>query len=292
MKTLPKLLIGLIASALTTSAFAIPLLTLPTGPVDGIPPNQFNDATVYSLALLKQQQSLGLLPGNTSVFDFSTGSGNLGEIIYSKNGVANDPGWETPMYAPGSTFSGTWGTNSPGTVGLLRQMLTVGSTKWQPLFVFDHNENTQNPNLFIRGSVSILHNGSAVHTFTLDDGAGGFILSCGHVDLGPSTPMNPPCSVTTPSANTYSWDTNGSGKADYIGLFAGLDLYSTDYADGDAIQVHMELADQDGGFEELSIGGYQFSQPIRDVPEPGSLALFAGSLLMLGAVARRRSAKK
>lgn len=293
MKMLPKLLLSLIASALSTAAFAVPLLVLPTTAIDGIGPQQYDNATVYSLSLLAQQQAAGLLPGNTSDFSFAAGSGNLGIIVYSANGVQNPVGFDTPMQAGNATFDGTWGVGVNGTIGLLRNYLTVGGVAWQPLFIFDHNENKPNPNLLVQGSVQVMRGTTVLATYKLDDN-GGYVLSCGSVAIGPAAPNSPPCSLPlpTPSSTTYTWTTNGSGAPDYVGAMATFDLYSSAFLATDSIVVSMSLKDEDGGFEELSIGGYQFAAPSTHIPEPGSLALFAGSLLMLGAVARRRAAKK
>ena len=295
MKMLPKLLLGLISTLAVTSAFAVPLIVLPSGPVDGVGAQTYHDTLVWSVDTLATQQAAGLLGNNTSDFSFSTGSGGLGVIVYSKNGVQNDAPWAAPLEGVNntSTFTGSW---AGGTVGMLRTFLTVGSTQWQPLFIFDHNEppNAQTTNLLIKGSVQINRGNANIATYFFDDN-GNFVLSCGSPYVGPAAPTPyGPCSIPlpTPSGTTYHWTTNGSGAADYLGVMNGFNLYSGTFLDTDSFVVNMALQDQDGGFEELSIGGYQFAAPSTNIPEPGSLALFAGSLLMLGAVARRRAAKK
>lgn len=281
------------------SAHAVATIYLPTAPVDGIGPQQFDQALVYSSKMLAAQQAAGLMPGNTSVFDFAVGSGTLGLIVYSNNGVSNPAPFQAPMDAGQSgSFDGTWGMGAVGTVGALRDVLTIGGTAFQPLFVFDHNENPRNPNLLISGRVSVYRGNSLLQEFALDTIANGSydqnarVTSCGSPTVGanPALPYGD-CNIpiNTPSGTTYSWTTNGSGKPDYFAIFPTFDLYDAGILATDSIVVQMSLRDMNPGFDELALAGYLFQQPpTTEVPEPGTLALAGLSLLALGAARRRR----
>ncbi len=284
--------------ALAASAYAVPTLTLPTGTVDGIGPQQFDEALVYSSALLAQQKAAGLLPGNTSTFDFAVGSGTFDVIVYSNNGVANPAPFAQPMNAGGSgSFDGSWGAAAPGTVGALRNLLTVGGTPYQPLFVFDHNENQRDPNLLVSGRVSVYRGATLLEEYSLDTVANGTfdidsrVTSCGSPTVGPNpaTPLSA-CNipVNTPSGTTYTWTTNGSGKPDYFVIFPTFNLYGAGLLASDILVVEMSLRDMTPGFDELAIAGYRLATPPTDVPEPGSLALMGISLSALAFALRRR----
>ena len=294
---------GFLATALALgaahSAYAVATITLPTAPIDGIGPQQFDQALVYSSSLLAQQQAAGLMPGNNSVFDFAVGSGTLGVIVYSNNGVANDAPFAQPMNAGQSgSFDGTWGTGAAGTIAALRTLLTIGGTAYQPLFVFDHNENQRNPNMLISGRVSVYRGNSLLQEFALDTVANGTydvndrVTSCGSPTVGanPDLPIGD-CNipVNTPSGKTYTWKTAGSGKPDYFAVFPTFDLYSGGFLPSDSIVIQMSLRDMDPGFDELAIAGYRF-QSRNDVPEPGTLVLAGLALVALGAARRGKRA--
>jgi hypothetical protein len=284
--------------ALAASAYAVPTLTLPTTPIDGIGAQQFDEALVYSSSLLAQQQAAGLIPGNTSVFDFAVGSGTFDVIVYSNNGVTNPSPFAEPMNAGGSgDFDGTWGLGETGTVGALRTLLTVGGTAYQPMFVFDHNENQQDPNLLVSGRVAIYRGATLLAEFSIDTQANGTfdinerVTSCGSPTVGQNpTPPLGACNilVDTPSDDTYTWTTNGSGKPDYFVVFPTFDLYGGAFLPTDSIVVQMSLRDMTPGFDELAIAGYRFGTPTIDVPEPGSIALFGISLSALAFALRQR----
>ncbi|MEN9538632.1 MAG: hypothetical protein RLZZ126_867, partial [Pseudomonadota bacterium] len=189
----------------------------------------------------------------------------------------------------------TW---AGGTVGGMRSYLnslTSVANSLQPLFVFDHNENTQGPNLRISALVTV---GSTQFAFDSVGGgsyvASNYVLSCGEVIIGPLAPFAPPCSIPFPttSGTTYEWDANGQGKPDYYALFQGLDIWSGSYSNSDVFKVQISMRDNyEAGFEELAIGGYNFHRPTTEIPEPGSMALFGLGLLALSRVARRRVKK-
>lgn len=290
-------LLGLLMSVgMQHSANAVAVVTLPTTALDGLGPQIYDQALTYSAALLAQQQSYGYMPGNTSNFQFATGSGTLGVIIYTSNAVANPAGFAAPMDALNNgPFDGTWGEQNGGTVGLLRNLLNIGGVNYQPLFVFDHNENARSPNLQISGYASIMRGAQTVATFSLDTMLNGTydeasrVLSCGSVEIGPNTVTSADgCDLQFPSTHTYSWSTNGSGKPDYFAVVPTFDLYSASFLNTDSLVVHMSIRGNDSGFEELSIAGYRFAAPPSEVPEPATLILFGSGLLGLVAFSRRR----
>ena len=289
------------AAGAVSSAHAIATITLPTTPIDGIGPQQFDEGVVYSSALLTQQQAAGLLPGNNSVFDFAVGSGTLGVIVYSNNGVSNPAPFAAPMDA-GQTgsFDGTWGQGITGTVGALQSLLTIGGTAYQPLFVFDHNENQQSPNLLISGRVSVYRGGVLLQEFSLDTVANGSydidsrVTSCGSPSVGqnPDLPLGE-CNIAvdTPSDSTYRWETNGSGKPDYFAIFPSFNLYDNTLLATDSVVVQMSLRDMNPGFDELALAGYLLDTP-NQVSEPGTLALAGLSLCLVAGIRRRVRANK
>lgn len=292
-------LAGLVLSiGAPTSAHALVTLTLPTTTFDALGPQQYDEGTVFSADLLNQVQAAGFLPGNTSEFLPATGTGTLGVIVYSNNAVANSAPFAQPMNSLNSgDFDGTWGAANGDTVGALRSLLTVGGINYQPLFIFDHNENAQSPNLQITGEFSIFRGTTALASFSLDTLANGtydpasYVLSCGSPSVGPAAPTPyGPCSIpaATDSGTTYEWTTVGSGHPDYYAIFNTLNLYDGNFLDSDRIVVTMSIRGNDSGFEELAIGGYRFTTPNQDVPEPGSLAMLGLSLGLLAAITRRR----
>lgn len=293
-KLLPALAFGLVAA----SAQAVPLLTLPTTPIDGLGPQAYDEGLVYSSSLLAQQKAAGLLPGNTSTFDFAVGSGTFDVIVYSNNGVANPVGFDEPMNAGGvGSFDGQWGMGMAGTVGMLRNLLTIGGEFYQPLFVFDHNENQQNPNLQVSGQVSIYRGEDLIDSFAFDTIANGSydvesrVTSCGSPSIGPAAPTPySECSIPAPttSGTTYTWTTSGSGKPDYFAIFPTFNLYSSDFLNTDSIVVDMSLRNMNPGFDELAIAGYKFASTTT-VPEPATLLLLGLGFLGVAAARRRKA---
>lgn len=289
---------ALLALGFLSGVHAGPTVILPTAPIDGITPQQFDQGLVYSSALLAQQQAAGLLPGNTSVFDFAVGSGTFDVIVYSNNGVANPAVFAEPMNAGGSgSFDGTWGIGQAGTVGAVRSLLTVGGINYQPMFVFDHNENQQNPNLQISGRVAIYRGNTQLASFAIDTTTNGSydidsrVTSCGSPYVGPAAPTpygdcNIP--VDTDTDTTYHWTTNGSGKPDYFAIFPAFDLFKTDFLDSDSLVVQMSLRNMDPGFDELAIAGYRLDNNRTTVPEPGSVALVGLALFFAANMTRRK----
>ncbi|MBK7414991.1 MAG: PEP-CTERM sorting domain-containing protein [Dechloromonas sp.] len=222
-------------------------------------------------------------------------------IVYTSNAVSNPVPFAKPMDALNSgDFDGTWGAGNAGTVGALRTLLTIGATNYQPLFIFDHNENARSPNLEISGKISI-YRGNAVNplaSYALDTIANGaydqsaYVLSCGEPSIGPAAPTPyGPCSIpaATDSGNTYSWKTTGSGKPDYYAIFDDLNLYDVNYLDSDKIVIQMSLRGNESGFEELAIGGYKYAS--TNVPEPGSLAMLGLGFGLMAFISRRRAGK-
>ena len=293
---------SLLALGLCGGVHAGPTVILPTSTVDGLGPQQFDQGLVYSSALLAQQQAAGLLPGNNSVFDFAVGSGTLDVIVYSNNGVANPSAFADPMNAGGSGgFDGTWGMGKAGSVGAVRNLLTMGGINYQPMFVFDHNENRQNPNLQVSGRVAVYRGNTQLASFAFDTTNNGSydiddrVTSCGSPYIGPAAPTPyDDCNIpaATPSGTTYHWTTNGSGKPDYFAIFPAFDLFKVDFLDSDSLVVQMSLRDMDPGFDELAIAGYRLDSRVTNVPEPGGLALVGLALFIVTCVSRRRRGNK
>ena len=290
--TIAKLLAGLALASGINSAQAVAVITLPTTGLD-IPPQVYDQALVYSASLLSQQQARGLMPQNFTNFEFSTGTGTIPVIAYTgSNGISNPSPFASPMLAPNGNqatgFTGTWGLDAKGTIGALRTLLTIGGVNYEPLFVFDHNDGAA---IGLIGSVSVYRGNTKIVGFNIDNN-GNPVISCPKVDIGPTvTPTADGCNIQASTFNnvTYSWDTKGSGKPDYFGVFPTFDLYSSDFLATDSIVINMTLSGLTGGFEELGIAAYQFGS--TSVPEPESIALFGLGLIGLAASRRRLSRK-
>ena len=301
LKTATATLVGSLLTVVALQAAASPVVIyLPTGPVDGLGPQQYDQGLAFSAALLEQQRAAGLMPGNpTTDFQPAAGSGTAGVLVYSGSGTNTYNttfGFASSLPTNNTAVDGTWGG---GTVGGMRNYLnslTSVANSLQPLFVFDHNENNSGSNLRVTANVivggqSFSFDSTANNTFLATD----YVTSCGTVSIGPAPNATASCPIPFPttSGTTYSWGSNGQGNFDYYALFTGLDIWSNSYTASDLFKVEFHLRDLDAGFEELAIGGYNFytAQPPINVPEPGSIALVGLGLCALSLVSRRRVKK-
>lgn len=324
MKKLYKQALSSISAAIVGMSFAssaMAALTLVTLPdpgtaIDGLLPEHYHDAVVYSAQLLDQQQGLGYLPSTYGNYQFSTGSGTIPVRVMSGGLLANPAPFQDALDNTPPTFTGIWGlgTAYAGTIGALRALLTSGADHYQPLFFLDYAEpqKAASPTLFMNGELSVYKANASTRVgdaYAFDNKPAGtpndfdptsFVTVCGHPYLDApaylaAAPSDVDCyqKVSAATANDYEWAAEkGSGKPDYFLTIPDFDLWSSAYLDTDEIVLKLNINSTAGSFEEIGIAGYRFDGS-NNVPEPGSLALLATGLLVLGRKLRsRQSASK
>jgi hypothetical protein len=268
------------------------LLPDPTSTVDGIPTALlFHDVYSYSAGLLDAWQQGGYLPGNTSEFLFSTGTGTIAILPYTGAGGATNPApFAAPLDAPGggaTTFSGVWNNDlvaNAGTVGALLSFLQSSDpNNTVPVFYFDNNQNV-NKDLFAYGYAQIIApDGTVLHTSCFDGNTSGDCTAPGYVPVPVLVPGE--ISVTGIDSVTFTVNTNsGSGKPDFFLLDPTLDLSQFD--PNSIIAIGINFSNLSGGFEELGIFGATVEA--TPVPEPSSLPILGAGLAALALWFRRK----
>lgn len=258
---------------------------------------KIDDFYSYSTAILIALGNLGIGGINPADYDFKAGSGNINLGIFTgNNAISNNntsQGFPIPVASPNgnqsSTLNDTWGIQHGSDVNVPILVDTVlsylhnnfGKNINIPVFIFDYNQNQNSASLTADGQVLIKDgNGNEVKQWSFD-AIDDSLFEPGSPVTVPATVQYPPNSPT-PIVGPIAAN-RGSGKADFINFAPDMDL-SLYAGKGYTIQFSFNLANLNGGFEELFLNG-QFAAP-SEVPEPATMLLLG--LGVLGAAVSRK----
>ncbi len=293
-------LIALSLALLASSASAVTILPDPSTIIDGVPVAvPYDDFFSYAAKLLVALDPM--TPLDLSGFNTSAGTGHLDILLYAgAGGAKNDPvadgqTFEDPVDAPGGsvhTFSGLWGAglgpHGPVTVDQVAAYLhhQFGPAANVPVFTFDLVE----PGSVAERDLKLVAKFSVVDP--MGPGLGDDVeIAAWALDSTPNHLFDPASFLTVPgeltvvgTSQTYTVDTTGSGKADFVIFSPTMDL-SPYLGHGYEFHAFLSLDDIDGGPEEAFISGGIAAPGTPIIPEPSSLALV--SLGGLGFLRRR-----